>query len=500
MKSTKALPADVVAELDAAVKEGGDEVLAHLYASVVAGPRRRVLGTFFTPSDEVATMLKMWDTTQPAPVTVVDVGAGVGVFTAQAARRWAQAHVTAVDVNPVTLGLLGARMSLPDINGDADRIHLVLEDFTTWLPSWSEGTGRLILGNPPYTRGQLITPKDRQRLLAACDGLCTSRASLSAFITALSLKHLGSDDGLCLLLPAQWLESSYAAGLRRHLLLADRRRVELRLAPAELFSDAVVDAVVLLVGTERADNQPFIVSDWEGTASHPVDRATAGDDGWRSWFDKKASAPRTAGSRKLSELAILRRGTATGANEFFCLSDDAVAEHALPTTALRPMIRRLSGFDTDDITDVEFQQLPSTERKWLLVVTERQAEGTAVAAYIRHGEDQGFDTRYLCQVRSGPWFDVNHDLVTPEVVITTMSRGDFHVVENSIGAAITNNLYGWRWRDDVEKSTRSRVLAWLRGPDGQAALKAICRSQGDGLAKVEPAALAGLGLPAALFE
>lgn len=500
LRTTKGLPPDVAAELDVAMKENPDACLAILYSSVVARPRRRVLGTFFTPTGEVTPLLTMWDATQPSPAEVVDVGAGVGVFTAAAARQWSGAQVFAVDVNPITLGLLGVRMGLPDICGDAARTKLVLEDFTTWFPTQT-GTGRLVLGNPPYTRSQLIPPKDRRRLLDACDDLCGSRASLSAIITAISIQHLAPADGLCLLLPAQWLESTYAIRLRNHLLSAARRRVELRLAKADLFNDAVVDAVVLLVGTERDDAQPFVVSDWDGKILQTVNRPNAAPEHWRSWFEKKpVQRRRTAGAKTLSDVAVLRRGTATGANDFFVLSADTVAELELPAAVLKPVLRRLSLFNADRITPAEFRKVPSNERTWLLLANDKQAKDKVVAAYIRHGEKMGFHNRYLCKVRAGSWFDVTHDLVVPDVVITAMSRGSFRVVENGVGAAITNNLYGWRWRADVARSTQAKVIAWLRGSDGQAAVLALCRSRGDGLAKVEPSALAGLELPASVFE
>ncbi|MCW5954578.1 MAG: 50S ribosomal protein L11 methyltransferase, partial [Propionibacteriaceae bacterium] len=39
-----------------------------------------------------------------SPSTIVDVGAGVGIFSIAASVAWPDASVIAVDVNPVTLG------------------------------------------------------------------------------------------------------------------------------------------------------------------------------------------------------------------------------------------------------------------------------------------------------------------------------------------------------------------------------------------------------------
>lgn len=181
-----------------AIRSNPDEVLASIYAQLASGENRRSLGTFFTPATEVDLMLEMWSATEPAPSTIVDVGAGVGIFTASAAERWPRAQVFAVDINPVTLGLLALRTWVGDIElRDEDSpdsgVRTVRADFTEWIRDLQEKPGpRLILGNPPYTRSQLMSAEDRARLVIAADGLCGSRASLSALITAISLRHLGA--------------------------------------------------------------------------------------------------------------------------------------------------------------------------------------------------------------------------------------------------------------------------------------------------------------------
>lgn len=501
-----AVPPDVQEELDKALIEAPDETLADLYANLVAGPRRRVLGTFFTPVLEAASLLELWDASQEAPTDVTDVGAGVGVFTAAAATRWQRARVSAVDVNPVTLALLGARMNQPDVSDNANRVELVLEDFTTWLPrqTSSSGARRLTLGNPPYTRGQLIPAETRSRLAEETAELCGRRASLSTYITALSLQHLEPNDGLCLLLPAQWLEADYALDLRRHLLAASRRRVDLRLVSSAWFKDATVDAVVLLVGAQRDHDhdQPFTIAEWGSHSIHSVDRTTASTQSWRTWFNAHPASPmrRPRNVRLLGDIARVRRGTATGANDFFLLSEDIADKFRLPDNVLVPVVRRLSAY-ANKVTSAAFNTQSAADRSWLLLATKKDAQHPAVAAYLAHGQEQRYDQRHLCQVRAGEWYDLNHDLFVPDVIITAMTRGGFRVVENDIHAAITNNLYGWTWKPGITtKKQQAAVLAWLRGGDGQSALLAVARSQGNGLNKVEPTALACLELPVASLE
>lgn len=516
-----AVPPGVVDAAREALRDDPDPVLADLYGQLVTSSNRRALGTFFTPAQEVELMLNMWAAHEEAPNSVVDVGAGVGVFTASAARRWPSAAVYAADINPVTLGLLALRVAeqLPPRRAAQDQagVRLVRDDFTRWIAHAGAElpSPRLILGNPPYTRAQLMATEDRERLGRAAGGLCGSRASLSALITAISLLHLRPDDGLCLLLPAQWLESSYAAPLRKHIAGLSRRRVELRLVDSWRFPDAQVDAVALLVGRERARKQPMCVATWEAKTAKALVRADVAATQWRSLFiDPPTTRSRITDDRpvdgtvnipnsgepvaRLSDFCAVRRGVATGANEFFVLSDKEVAKHALPPGRLLPLVRRLLVFP-DVVDGIAFDNLDQREKRWLLNADRRHRyQGSALDRYLTLGEISGFDQRLLCDVRKGEWYDLRHDIVVPDVIVGPMTRGSVRIVENRLGCVITNNLYGWVWRDGVSESDRQALLAWLRGGDGQAAVLAASRRQGDGLNKIEPKALARVVVPSAV--
>jgi Methyltransferase small domain len=513
LESGPAAPSEVVSAARRVIACDPDASLAALYGHLVSGVSRRALGTFFTPSPEVKLMLDMWERSEEAPSTVVDVGAGVGVFTASAAKRWPEARVIGVDINPVTLGLLALRAwlsasPLAEESGSGSGIHLVRDDFTMWITeSFRETTWpRLILGNPPYTRSQLLSAEDRLRLGKIANGLCGTRASLSALMTAISLRHLGQSDGLCLLLPAQWLESKYAAPLRDYIAGLTQRRVELRLVESKLFRDAQVDAVALLVGRERDSEQAFCVASWTADNASPVDRAGLVGVQWRALFNSTPSnttapeptpVPHGPGS-KLSDFCIVRRGTATGANGFFVLSDDEAVANQLPPDRLLKLVRRLNGYP-DVIDDHAFDLAGSDEKRWLLHVKRiHRKKGSTVDRYLETGEGAGIPARYLCRYRIGEWYDLTHDLVVPDVIVGPMTRGRFRFVENAARAVITNNLYGWQWHPEIPEATRVAIMKWARSEKGQATVLAAARRQGAGLRKLEPSALANVVIPASV--
>ncbi len=490
-------PLAVVTEARSALNRDPDHWLADLYARLVRPANRRHLGTFFTPAPEVGLMLDMWNAHQPPPEAVVDVGAGVGVFTAAAATEWPDAAVHAVDVNPVTLGLLAVRLYATCEPRFAN-VQLVHADYTEWIQGFNPGTRKLVLGNPPYTRAQLLPIAERRRFQSLTQGLCGSRASLSSVITAISLLALESNDGLCLLLPAQWLESDYAADLRTQLWDSTQRRIELRLVESALFDDAQVDAVALLVGAEQQTPGLFVSKFSAANTARQINKSAPAPTNWRRLFssdspqsDASRDAAVPGGMPVLGDLAKIKRGIATGANAFFALGAEAANDLNLGDYFKRPVVSRLRDFPDADIIRADD---PALTNRLLEVKESDLPDSTDLENYIGAGIADGIDQRHLCRQRRC-WYDLRREVFVPDLIIGPMSRSKFRIVANHAGAAITNNLYGLNWEETTTPEVRQAVLKWLRSWRGQAALQAVARNQSDGLLKIEPKAIQQLQLP-----
>ncbi|MFK0242063.1 hypothetical protein ACIQTX_14510 [Microbacterium sp. NPDC090281] len=485
--------------------EEKEQGLAAIYARLVSAPSRRTLGTFFTPSPEVDWMISEWSRLHKAPHAVIDVGAGVGAYTAAAATRWPEAGIWAVDVNPVTLGLLAVRVvgqfELKTSDDEQPGVRLALDDFTRWMSSvWPRIRGpRLILGNPPYTRLQLLPQRERDRLHEAGGGLCGRRASLSTLIAAQSLLALGPDDGMSLLLPAHWLEAEYAKGLRKELWASQTRKVTMRLFDDGLFDDARVDAVALTVGPVQESPQPLECRTDNITPTFAtMQRDDAVPAEFRSLFTSSQSVS-VEGGVCLGDALEVRRGTATGANAFFALTAGEAEELRLPVSVLRPLVRRTFAVP-DRVTKEWLEARPRSERHVLLDITaDDLALSSELRSYVKSGEDQELPARHLCRARRD-WRVLGSEIVIPDLLIGQSTRSEFRILENTGGAAILNNLYGLTWRHHVSAGDRKRVLHWLRSDAGQRALRAGARSHGSGLWKIEPGAVKKVRIPAKMFR
>jgi len=491
------------------------DVLALTYEWVVSGTNRRRLGTFFTPPGLTRHMVAQVDAVlDSSPAHVVDPGAGVGAFTLAARRAWPDARVTAVDVNVVTLGLLAARLHHSD---DADERHVAFDDrdYLAWLAAeWPGLTGgsRLILGNPPYTRHQQMSAEAKEKARAAAGTLISSGlAGLSAYFLAASLLALKPDDSLCLLLPGSWCETRYGREIRQWLWHQARREVDIDLFPSrvEVFPGTQVTAMVLTVGPQRNDVQPFRVREADLVDDDVVLGRTVAR-------DRSSACPGTFtgilkdhhvaadGAEPLGDHARIRRGVATGASDFFFLTDDAWTTWGLPPEARRPALIKPAHMLAYNLTQDAHDGIgKSGKPRWLLDLNDHHgmvADSPEVQAYLAVGVKRGIHERYLTMQRP-PWWAVE-PVQPPDLFLVPVGKGTHRVIVNDLEAVGSNNFYGI-YLDNNAPWNPGALADWLRSDDGQAALRHRARAYQGGSQKLEPKSLRGLmiptGDPAGLF-
>ncbi|MBL7196962.1 MAG: Eco57I restriction-modification methylase domain-containing protein [Candidatus Omnitrophica bacterium] len=139
---------------------------------------------------------------------------------------------------------------------------------------------------------------------------------------------------------------------------------------------------------------------------------------------------------KLSEIADVRRGFTTGANEFFYLDEEEVKKWRIEKEFLRPVIfslKELTYID-DNLKGLNYKILTCHESK-------NKIKGTDVLRYIEWGEQQKFNKRPTCKNRQ-LWYSIGKEW-SPAAIIFPAKVGErMLVLLNTKQVFEDKKLYG----------------------------------------------------------
>ena len=469
-----------------------DDIFEWIYTRLVSGPNRRRLGTFFTPGPVVGHMLSRVGTT--APARVVDAGAGVGAFATACAKRWPSSEVVAIDLNVVTLGLLAARTALNDMP-----VSLVHADFLKWIAADRSDKPTVFLGNPPYTRHQGLPTKLKDGALKSTGGLVTSRlAGMSTYFLGAMLAHAKPDDSICVLLPGNWVEARYGLELRQHLWRG-RRDLEITAFGTEedVFPGTRVTATIAWIGPEASTRKRGAVIARRATLgaaqvvevdSIELDNSTSDPPSFGAilWPREFSASEKTT---RLGDIVTVRRGVATGANDFFFLDDNQ--RSTLPAAASVRAVRRLRHVTSDVLDEDEHDRIGKDHTRWMLWLHNRSLlDESSVASFIAEAPG-GIRSRELLRRRGEEWFVVER-CDAPTILISTSARGALRAVHNACAAIPSNSMYGIYLPENVDGFA---FTLWWNSSAGQAAVLANARHYASGLLKLEPSDVLEIRIP-----
>ncbi len=323
--------------------EGGRDPLGEAFVERRPARERRARGATYTPAALVHAMVA-WAAEQGTPARIVDPGAGSARFAVAAGRRFPDARIAAIEVDPIAAVLARGHIAAA---GMAARAEVTCADYCTATLAPVDGR-TLFIGNPPYVRHHDIDPALKAWLTrtAAARGLRASQlAGLHVHFFLATAQHAAPGDIGALVTAAEWLDVNYGALVRELLLDGLGGRVVAVIDPVALpFPDAATTAAIA----------GFVVGDAPERVllRHVDDAASIGAlDGagrrvprprleqarrWSPLTRPPARAPRPDGV-EVGALFRVHRGQVTGANAVWIAGAEA---EALPRAYLKPTVTR----------------------------------------------------------------------------------------------------------------------------------------------------------------
>ena len=377
------------------VTRGGWEPGASV-ARMEGRARRLELGQWYTPPEvaDLALALALPAGAARRRARVLDPSCGDGVVLLRArAAGIAPDRLVGVELDPAAAA--AARAAVPGA-------EIVRGDLFAW--SAAHPGFDAVVGNPPYVRQERLSAGQKMQLRrrlaedwpdasAAELAPLVGRADLAAAVAARAVRLCRPGGRIALVVSSALLDAGYGRPLWRLVERAGRVVAIVEAAEERWFPDAAVNAAIVVI--ERAGGQPREADEQVTVARLRVStaeaarrvrsradlasvaairRAPAGAPAsWAAalrapevWFE----LARRAGDRlvPLAELAEVRRGITSGANDLFYLPRERAAALGLEPAVLAPLLRspRDAGGGTIEVDPARLDTLaliaPADER------------------------------------------------------------------------------------------------------------------------------------------
>jgi predicted RNA methylase len=470
--------------------------------------QRNKLGQFATPPELAKSIARYaLALTGGEPIRFLDPAIGTGSFFSALRLESPQDGIESavgIELDPLfakSASSLWAASGLQVVEGDFTRQPLPDRRFN------------LILTNPPYVRHHHLTADDKVRLkslLAQSLHLDISGlAGLYCYFLLLSHEWLENQGLAVWLIPSEFMDVNYGSTVLRYLSESVTLVHIHRFRPADVqFTDALVSSAIVVFRKSPPLNGHQVRFSLGGSIEAPQNErlvpldVLVRSDKWTR-FPESTVAERT-GEPTLGDFFAIKRGLATGANNFFILTHADADHWDIPREFLKPILPSPRYLEADIVSASPGGTPEVLPQLYLLDCPEPESKiresWPHFYEYLQKGREKNIHASYLTS-RRAPWYSQEKRPPAP-FLCTYMGRsvngkGPFRFLWNR-SQATAHNVY---------------LLLYPRGPLREAlidhpeleedifrALQGIKPAQivsggrvyGGGLHKVEPKELAGI--------
>lgn len=490
--------------------------------------KKRLFGQFYTPTSIVKLIANL--AIKDSGDRVLDPAAGYGVFVEGAYTRLkelgtshnnAVKQILAVEIDPDSYTKAKERLA----KGSPKIINASFFEV-------SLGKFDAVVGNPPYVEQREIGESKRaiRKVALNFNGKfvkMNGRAGIYAYFVTQSAKLLKRDGRLCFIVSSSWLDSVWGRDLQNFIL--DNFVVRSVVAfGRDVFSDALVEAVVLLLRKKSNDTEEDlakfvllkkelgideIIGFVEHLDSYENDRVriiakSQADlrrtNHWSQIFRESALYHKIADNRMLvplQDIADVDYNFKEGAYDFFILDEERMKRWMIEERYVKPIISSPVGIETFDLKSEDIK-----ERILLVDEPKNGLKGTRALAYIEHGEREKLKikrgimrgkevTGYnnLPTFRSKKvWYSFKTNEPCP-ILVPAFVRDRFFAIKNDAEAYATANFYGIR---PFDKDHTTPILAYLNSSLASLLVELKARtSMGRGLLDIRAYTLRSLLVP-----
>ena len=525
------------------------------YTAVTDSEHIKAYGQYFTRV-EAARFMCRWACADAD--RILDPAAGNSIFLKEAKKIRSDSTLVGYEADPEILEFFGN-----PVEADLRNADYLLNDWELKFDA--------IVCNPPYNRFQSVPDRGKiTRSIARYTGIKYSTYTNQYILFLIkSLFQLSENGRLAYIIPTEFLNSKYGTPIKEKLIEEHLLRAIINFEnDDEMFVNATTTCCILLVdrkekqsvcfynlssisdleriligADERRDESPEMTDgtfDGDDVSSDMTDVTLPGhssvnmveipyehlksDEKWRAYLYQEDNAI-YKNLTDLSEFCHVSRGIATGANDYFCMSESKMKIYGIPENAVMPCICRSADIKKAVFTKEDFDELARKDKTVYVLNIVRESgvqsekretrmqkgdltlcsikrdlsacpgeennfraeyseeEKRSIDDYIEKGKAEGVHKKHLVSCRH-PWYSMEQKPVAP-IWVSSACRGGIKFVRNLAGVNTLTTFHSVYINEEYEKYT-DIIFCYFLTPIAQSIIRDNRKEMGNGLDKFQP--------------
>lgn len=457
-----------------------------LFTQTVPKEKRAENEQFLTPNG-IAEFLVNWAINDEQG-SLFDPAVGTGVFLSKATEKAPELDLHGYDVDPLMLQTTRARL---EHKSDSPNLNLSEQDFLSQnFPNKHD----YLICNPPFKKFKEYENANIADWLKARYGVqLNQQANLYCAFLIHAYSFLKENGRAAFITPNEYLYANYGAEVKEFLVNEYRLEALILLDSEEIFDEILTTPVITLFSKGETDGPTKFVKldEWPGASrlseilsQEPTNIVPQNeldtDINWLNYFadlDIQDSSLLT----DFDSVADIKRGIATGHNEFFLNTQSEIDQENLSSDKFTRVISKSGHCRNLSLTESDLELLDEEGRPTYLLYHVDEVDDE-LEQYLDYGRSIDVHDRYLAKNRT-PWYRVERRDPAP-ILATTFSRDDMRFVLNSAGARNLTAFHSIYPHYDSEEQIKA-LLAFLNSGVFDSMMDVEKRVHG-GLGKFEP--------------
>ncbi|MDR1483852.1 MAG: N-6 DNA methylase [Planctomycetaceae bacterium] len=471
-----------------------DNSIEQSYTAIVSLAHRKKFAQFFTPFP-IADLMTKWLLGNENLQTVLEPALGLGIFSRLLLSKNEKLNIKAFEIDNTIYQHAEKHFA------NTPNVCLLPQDYmeNDWQNKYDG-----IICNPPYFKfhdydNKTVLHEVEEKLNCSLTGF----TNLYTLFLLKSLYQLKPNGRCVYLVPSEFLNSDYGkliklqlikTGMLRHIAVVDFEE--------NVFDDALTTASIIFCANDQlADTVHFhhirslnglnvldkIIEDYP-QCSITSNTYTLSDlepnIKWKAYYQKQNSK-QYKHLVPFSVYAKVVRGIATGSNDFFTFTKEKSNQYAIDEHFLLPCICKAVDVRKAIFTVKDFERLKERNKKIFLFNAENSNDKNVIK-YIRKGEAEGIDKKYLTASRT-PWYSLERRPPAP-IWVGVFNRTGLRFIRNESGIAnLTTFHCVYPQQNNLLFGIDTDLLsAYLLTDTAKKILTDNSREYGNGLQKFEP--------------